>query len=208
MKLANARSNTDFGKTLARRNGLLEQQFLQWAFHPGMLFNSREKWWGDMGRRQRPHEGLDVAFFLDLLGKTVPIPGHSVVPVMFQGEVLVFGEDDFFGHTLYVKHSAMRDGDKVLCTIYGHVTPHPDLYPRKMVQTGEAIASVSNFGKPKSGVTAHLHLSVAWIAEASTRGTLTWKTINDSSEVQLIDPMPFFANSYFVIDDIPRVILP
>jgi hypothetical protein len=194
MKPADAQFYTDFSKALARQNRLLEQQFLQWAFYPGMLFNSREKWWGDMGQRQRPHEGLDIGFFLDLLRKHVRIPNHAVVPVMFQGEVLAFGEDDFFGDTLYVKHPAMQDRGRVLCTIYGHVTPHPDLYPGKIVQTGETIASISDFGTPKSGITAHLHLSVAWIVESSTKETWTWKMIKDSQKVQLIDPIVFFVS--------------
>lgn len=203
MKLTDAQFCKDFGKAFARQNRLFEQQFLEWAFYPGMLFNSREKWWGDKGQRQRPHEGLDIGFFLDLLRKPVPISNHAIVPVMFQGEVLAFGEDDFFGYTLYVKHPAMQDRGKVLCTIYGHVTPHPDLYPGKIVETGETLASISDFGKPKSGITAHLHLSVAWIVQSSTKETLTWKMINDPREVQLIDPMVFFTDSYSVIDSIP-----
>ena len=208
MKLADARLYTDFSKAFARRNKLFEQQFLQWAFYPGMLFSSREKWWGDMGLRQTPHEGLDIGFFLDLLRKPVPIPSHAVVPVMFQGEVLAFGEDDFFGYTLYVKHPAMQDRGRVLCTIYGHVTPHPDLCPGKIVQTGETIASVSDFGKPKSGITAHLHLSVAWMVESSTREPLTWKMMNDPRKFQLIDPMVFFTDSYSMIDSIALQNLP
>ena len=131
MNLADARFYTDFSKALARRNGLLEQQFLQWAFYPGMLFNSREKWWGDMGRRQTPHEGLDIGFFLNLSRKPVRIPDRAVVPAMFRGEVLAFGEDDFFGNTLYIKHPEMQDRGRLLCSIYGHVTPHPDLYPEQ-----------------------------------------------------------------------------
>ncbi|MHC1728598.1 MAG: M23 family metallopeptidase [Syntrophobacteraceae bacterium] len=193
---------TDFSKDLAKQNRLLEQKFLRWVFYPGMLFKSREKWWGDMGERVRPHEGLDIGFFLDLLGKTVPIGNDVVVPVMFQGEVLTFGEDDFFGYTLYVKHHAIQERGKVLCTIYGHVTPHDDLYPGKVVQTGETIASISDFGTPKSGIKAHLHLSVAWIVESSTKGTLTWGMLNDSRFFQLIDPIVFFADSYSVIDSI------
>lgn len=121
---------------------------------------------------------------------------------MFLGEVLDFGEDDFFGYTLYVKHPAMQDGARMLYTIYGHVTPHPDVYPGKTVQTGETIASVADFGIPKSGITAHLHLSVAWIVQPCSRETLSWKTINDPQKVQLIDPMPFFSDSYSVMDGI------
>ena len=197
----------DFGKVLALRNGLSEQRFLQWAFHPGMLFHSREKWWGDRGRRQRPHEGLDIAFYLDPLRNTVPIPNRAVVPVMFPGEVLAFGEDDYFGVTLYVKHPASRDRGRVLCTIYGHVAPLRDLYPGKTVGAGVDIATISDFGTPKSGIAAHLHLSVAWIVESFTGETMTWNTINDSEQVRLIDPMPFFSDSFSLSggnDPMPR----
>ena len=199
MNFADTPSGADFGKMFAERNGLLEQQFHEWAFHPGMLFHSLEKWWGDRGRRQSPHEGLDIAFFLDRSRAIVPIPQHAVVPVLLDGEVLALGEDDFFGKTLYVKHPYGKESDRVLCTIYGHITPRRDLRPGNTVKAGETIASVSDFGTPKSGIATHLHLSVAWMPETSTGKTWTWKDINDSGEVELIDPMPFFSASYSVV---------
>jgi murein DD-endopeptidase MepM/ murein hydrolase activator NlpD len=192
----------DFGKIFAKQNGLFEQQFGRWAFHRGMLFKSPEKWWGDMGYRKQLHEGLDIRFYLDLMQTPVPIPDGALVPVIYEGEVLAFGEDDFFGYTLYVKHFVVQDHGRVLCTMYGHVTPHPDLYPGKRVQAGETIASVSDFGKPKSGITAHLHISVAAIVESYTRRRLTWKMINDSSKVQLFDPLKLFTDTYSVMDNI------
>lgn len=199
MRSGDARFNTDFSKDFERRNRLSEQGFLQWAFFPGMLFKSRVKWWGDMGGRQTPHEGLDLGFFLGRSGRVVPIPHRAVVPVMFQGEILPFGEDDFFGVTLYVKHPEMKGSGKVLCTIYGHVTPLPGIYPGRIVLAGDSIASVSDFGKPKSGITAHLHLSVAWMAESSAMENLTWKKLNDPSQVRLMDPMAFLGSPHSVV---------
>lgn len=189
----------DFSRNFEALNRLSEERFHMWAFYPGMLFMSREKWWGDMGRRQTAHEGLDIGVFLDYRLKPVLIPDQAVVPVVFEGEVLAFGEDDFFGYTLYVKHADMRVDGRVLCTIYGHVTPHPDLYPGKLVQTSEIIALVSDFGTPKSGITRHLHLSVGWVRESSARDRLTWKMLNDSNIVKLIDPMVVFRGPYTLI---------
>lgn len=199
MRPENAVFTQDFGEHFQARNRLLQERFHMWAFYPGMLFQSREKWWGDMGRRQTPHEGLDVGVFLNHRREPVPIPDCAVVPVVFKGEVLAFGEDDFFGVTLYVRHSEVRDGGWVLCTIYGHVTPRPDLYPGKAVRAWEPIASVSDFGAAKTGIARHLHLSLAWILESSTHRALTWKILNDSSQVRLIDPMVIFRGLHAVI---------
>ena len=36
---------------------------IQWLFHCGMLFSSKDQWWGDFGFRNTLHEGIDITFF-------------------------------------------------------------------------------------------------------------------------------------------------
>ena len=43
--------------------------FRQWLFHPGMLFQARQQWWGKEKPRSTPHEGLDLCWFEDVCGQ-------------------------------------------------------------------------------------------------------------------------------------------
>ena len=42
------------------KNGFQDQGFKEWLLWPGMLFDAEIKWWGNQGRRNKPHEGLDL----------------------------------------------------------------------------------------------------------------------------------------------------
>ncbi|RLB77393.1 MAG: hypothetical protein DRH24_16320 [Deltaproteobacteria bacterium] len=53
-------SNTGFTEFLIRKNALNPGGFNGWVFCTGMLFNSTDKWWGDQGKRDKPHEGFDL----------------------------------------------------------------------------------------------------------------------------------------------------
>ena len=48
-----------FTQLMLNANPSIQDNFHDWMFHSGMLFNSPEKWWGDLGQREFPHEGLD-----------------------------------------------------------------------------------------------------------------------------------------------------
>ena len=41
-------------------NGMGNGQKIQWLFHCGMLFLSKDKWWGDFKFRHCAHEGMDI----------------------------------------------------------------------------------------------------------------------------------------------------
>ncbi len=45
---------------IASANGL--EQDIEWLFYPGMLPDSRLKWWGDFRNRPTEHEGIDICF--------------------------------------------------------------------------------------------------------------------------------------------------
>ena len=70
--------------------------FKQWIFLPGMLFNSGEKWWGDQGRRATPHEGLDLCSFAEIDGNIKNLDPHTKIPAAFAGEIVKI-DPDFLG---------------------------------------------------------------------------------------------------------------
>jgi hypothetical protein len=51
-----------FTEMLIEENELDQNGFKNWIFCNGMLFNSPDKWWGDHGLRDYPHEGVDYVF--------------------------------------------------------------------------------------------------------------------------------------------------
>ena len=59
---------TRFCEYLVGLNNLDEQGFEKWVFQPGMLFHSTHRWWGNGGRRDHPHEGLDLCLYRDRSG--------------------------------------------------------------------------------------------------------------------------------------------
>jgi len=75
--------NSRFTEFLIRKNALDQGGFNGWVFCPGMLFNSTDKWWGDHGKRDKPHEGLDLCLYKDRedtilrLGEKAKVPAIS-----------------------------------------------------------------------------------------------------------------------------------
>jgi hypothetical protein len=61
-------------------NGLRDAGFDRWAFHPGMLFGAREKWWGDWGRCPRPHEGIDLVLYTNEPGHLLELDESARIP--------------------------------------------------------------------------------------------------------------------------------
>jgi len=74
-----------FHERLIRLNNLDSLGFKEWIFLPAMLFGSSHKWWGDLGQRQRPHEGLDFRFYRAKGGSI----GHVTEDTRFQSYLRV-----------------------------------------------------------------------------------------------------------------------
>ena len=58
-----------FTEILIEENALDQSGFESWIFCHGMLFNSPDKWWGDYGRRDYPHESVDLCLYRDRSGR-------------------------------------------------------------------------------------------------------------------------------------------
>ena len=110
---------TDF---FIRENRLDEQGFEAWAICPDMLFNAEDKWWGDRGRRDRPHEGLDLVLYRNRQERILRLGEETKIPVMYDG-LVVNVIDDFLGKTLFIEHDLADGSDSRVYTIYGHTNP-------------------------------------------------------------------------------------
>ena len=175
-------------------NNLKEPAFLEWLFHPGMLFQSDTKWWGDGGRRNVPHEGLDFRIFRLLQAENCSINETTRVPVLFDGEIVRI-IDDFLGQSVFIRHSYLNADWMRLYSVYGHLIPARKIHAGEFIKEEDSIGTLAN-GRQ---VPSHLHISVAWISDSLNRQDLDWKNILDTEKVTLVDPLTVIVCPYSVV---------
>ena len=107
-----------FTEMLIAENDLDQGGFECWIFCQGMLFNSPDKWWGDYGRRDYPHEGIDLCLFKDGTSKLCRLTETTRIPVMQDGVVKAMFKD-YLGIAIIIEHehagSSYREAPIVLC---------------------------------------------------------------------------------------------
>lgn len=187
---------TAYLDSFANINRLYEKGLEEWVFHPGMLFNSEEKWWRADEVRERPHEGLDLYLYRNRDGQVRRLGKHIKVPVIFKGEIIRI-TDDFIGKTIYVRHDMHDEQGRYLCTIYGHTLPSDDSEPGKAIEKHGIIASVVEHPR-RNSPPPHLHISIAWVPKSIPYHLLGWETLHRSDAVIFLDPMKFIRNRYAV----------
>ena len=57
------RAKIHFTEMLIDANPIDPVDHHNWAFYPGMGYGSMDKWWGDYGTRDFPHEGIDICLY-------------------------------------------------------------------------------------------------------------------------------------------------
>lgn len=190
--------DSGFSDGLVRCNRLSQAGFQEWVFYSGMLFGAQKMWWGKGANRDSPHEGLDLRFYRDSGGCINVLGAGARVPVMHAGEVAAI-RDDFLGRSVHVRH-AIRDSDgRCLHTIYGHTSPCDGVRVGGELEAGEVFATVADALGRKTSAPAHLHLSVAWVPEATPAEALDWKTIGAARGVLLLDPLQFASFKHVVL---------
>ena len=162
--------------------------FKRWVFHPGMLFNSPEKWWGDQGTRYTRHEGLDLYRFEDARGKVKTVEQHTRIPAAFAGDVVKI-DRDFLGKSIYMSHAIFTAAGRRLISVYGHTIPRESIESGQKVAAGEIIARISGFPDKKTTLVPHLHLTFAWVPVHAALNQLEWKNLADDPGITLIDPL-------------------
>ena len=188
---------TGFSDDLIRENRLKERGFAEWVFHPGMLFDAGEKWWGDRGNRKKPHEGLDLSLFRDKFGHIYELDSTTKIPVIYNGEVVEI-EDDFLGQSVFVRHNISDADQNWLHTIYGHTTPLDNVRIGRILVAGEVFANMADTSGNKTQAPSHLHISVVWIPESIAQEGITWKKISDNCAVMLLDPLKIIDCKYVI----------
>jgi hypothetical protein len=162
--------------------------FQRWVFHPGMLFQSQEKWWGDQGLRTVPHEGLDLYSFEAAGGKVQTVDQQTQIPAAFGGQVIKI-DRDFLGKSIYISHAIFTGGGRQLLSAVGHTIPREGVQTGQQVVAGEVIASVAGVPGKQSNLPPHVHLTFAWVPKDVGVDQLTWKNLGHDPGITLIDPL-------------------
>jgi murein DD-endopeptidase MepM/ murein hydrolase activator NlpD len=162
--------------------------FKSWVFQPGMLFQAREKWWGDQGLRAVPHEGLDLYSFEEALGRVQTVDQQTQIPAAFAGQVVKI-DRDFFGKSIYISHAIYADDSRQLLSAVGHTVPREGLKTGQQVAAGEIIAAVAGFLGKQSNLPPHVHLTFAWVPKDFRVDQLTWNNLGHDPGITLIDPL-------------------
>lgn len=184
---------TAFGLLLVRWNGLDAAGFAAWDFLPGMRFGERAAWWSAGGKRDVPHEGLDILYFRTADGRRRSVGAGARIPVVWPGEIVAV-TPDFLGASVFVAHRD-RDGEgRLLHTICGHLLPDPGLAAGSLLCKGDAIGTIAP-GRP-SGPPPHLHLTVALIDRTGGPQRLGWAAMRDATRVRLLDPLPILSGGW------------
>lgn len=191
---------TRFTEFIIRENDLAKSGFDQWVFQPGMLFNSPDKWWGDRGKRDTPHEGLDLCLYRVTSGRIFCIDENTRIPVMYDG-VIVAIVNDFLGKSVIVEHELSDSGSPRFCSIYGHTKPPVDLQIGKSVKKGDILATLANSSRSKSGIRPHLHISLGWTAKFISYDRFDWETIGTWDMLTLLDPLDVLDRPYQVLEN-------
>lgn len=165
-----------------------------------MLFGSLDKWWGDFGKRQRPHEGLDLYLYRTKEGNIHYLTGETKIPVIFEGQVIKVS-DDFLGESVFIGHDACDSNGNRLYTIYGHIKPVNHIRSRKRMSEGDVVGVIAVTGNSGVAIPHHLHVSVAWIPDTMPVSELGWQTINDPARVMLQDPLSVIECSYSIVSE-------
>jgi hypothetical protein len=189
---------TGFGECLVGSNALGNLGFEEWVFHPGMLFNALAKWWGDQGKRNRPHEGLDLCFYRTKGREVRRLDERTKIPVMYGGEVVKIG-NDFLGASVYVCHSIYNNHGDQLLTAYGHIKPDGGIYPGKVLREGDILGTIAEIRKRRREIFPHVHISLAWISKSLCYQQLDWERIGDPGVAVLLNPLEIIGCRYSIL---------
>jgi hypothetical protein len=189
---------TPFCEQVVQYNNLAAKKFVQWAFYPGMLFQSKERWWGNGGLREMPHEGIDLCLYTDQSGSTRALDVAAPIPVMYRGCVRHI-IDDYLGKTIFMAHEIFNDAEKQLYSIYGHIEPPGRIARGMILEEGEIVGSIAGTEDRRFKIIPHVHISVAWISRNFPPEQLNWQSMNESPDIMPLNPLDTLKSNYTVL---------
>jgi murein DD-endopeptidase MepM/ murein hydrolase activator NlpD len=181
-------SGTEFTRMLIRANALEEDNFTRWVFCRGMQYQSDDKWWGDLGRRDFPHEGIDFCLYEDRDGRLRRIRAATRIPVMHDGRVRAVFRD-YLGHAVIIEHRLPEPGAGTFVSAYAHTRPADTVRPGAKVKKGDVIATIARIRRPKARILPHLHFTLGRPVPGLDYGDFVWDNMRCAEKVTLLDPM-------------------
>lgn len=154
-----------------------------------------DKWWGNQGKRQRPHEGVDLCFYRDRNDRIPHLDEKTKIPVLYDG-VVVRVMDDFIGRSVMVEHRLPDSDYPRFCTIYGHTDLLRGLRVGRIVKAGDIIATLARPKKSQRKIPPHLHISLGWISNKISYENLEWKTMSTLKALKWVDPLKVIRCSF------------
>jgi len=179
---------TGFTEMLIEANGLDPGEFQNWVFWPGMRFNSPDKWWGDHGRRDFPHEGVDFCLYQDPSGKVLRIEEKTRIPVMHTGVVRALFTD-YLGQAVIIEHEGAQGNNVKFLSVYAHTKPQTGIQPGVRVAEGDIIATITDTRRSKANILPHLHISFGVPSPKLVYHPFAWNSMRDPRQVKLLDPL-------------------
>ncbi|MCF6246870.1 MAG: hypothetical protein L3J69_05860 [Desulfobacula sp.] len=174
--------------TLSRINDLGKGNPVQWHFHCGMLFLTKDKWWGDFKVRNCVHEGIDITYYKTAPGKWQQLNETIMVPAMESGIVLNIC-DDFLGKTIIIQPFLPVINSEVrILFVYAHIEPMNDIQKDSIVFQGSCLATLSHT-KKNPQLPPHLHLSCFEVPKSIRAKDLNWNLFSKPDVVRLIHPV-------------------
>ena len=169
-------------------DGLGNGREVQWLFHCGMLFSSKDKWWGDFKFRHSAHEGIDITYYRTYPDKIHCFDASIKVPAMGDGIILNIC-DDFLGQTIVVEYENLTSSFRRVLLAYAHIIPEKGLKTGHITKKGDIIARVCNTYKNPQ-LPPHLHFSCFEVLKKVQPEHLDWNLFfSGNLEVNLVHPI-------------------
>lgn len=181
-------ARTNFTRMLIAANRFDVDEFKDWAFCPGMLFGSPDKWWGDHGRRDFPHEGLDFCLYLDRYGQIQQLSHRTRIPVMRTGLVVAMFTD-YLGQAIIIEHEDAHSDTGKLLSVYAHTRPAAGIQPGVNVEAGDLIATIADTRRSKANILPHLHFSLGLPSPGLNYQPFVWNLMRDPDRIVLLNPI-------------------
>jgi murein DD-endopeptidase MepM/ murein hydrolase activator NlpD len=180
--------NSRFTQMLIEENTLDQNEFIRWIFCHGMMFNSPDKWWGDHGLRDYPHEGIDLCLYEDRANRIRRINEKTRIPVMYDGVVKAIFTD-YLGKAVIIEHEHSGSGTGRFISFYAHTKPLSEIKNGVIVKEGDIIATLADTDNSKSNIIPHLHFSLGIPNRSFSYDGFVWNTIRKPQMITLMDPL-------------------
>jgi len=193
---------TDYTRMLIAANQPALDDLRAWIFHPGMLFDSTDKWWGDFGTREFPHEGIDLCLYRDRSGQTQGVRPEIRIPAMGGGIVRARFKD-YLGQAIIIEHTPANDSnaeESRFLSVYAHTRPLDHIRPGMRLSRGDIIAGIADTRHAKARILPHLHLSLAVPDPDLSYEGFYWNIMRDPARITLINPMGVLEPIHHVPD--------